>query len=75
MSTIKKIDEQEEMTVLNISKQMVPLQLTEDGADFYRQQQAHLMPGKTVTLPVRYVMKNQINNLVAKRFLKIIATK
>lgn len=74
-TTIKKIDEQEDVVIHNISKQMVSLQLTEEGADFYKQQQAHLSPGKFVTLPSKYILKSQVNNLAARRFLKIAAAK
>jgi len=72
---IRKIDEQEEVTVYNKSGQLISLQLSDVGADFYQQQQAHLMANKTMTIPTKYLNINQINNLLMKGFLLLVASK
>lgn len=71
----RKIEDQEEVTIYNKSRQMVPLQLSDVGADFYQQQQAHLMPSKKMTIPTKYLNISQVNNLLAKGFLLIPASK
>jgi hypothetical protein len=72
---LKKIDEYKEVTLHNCSAQMLSLQLSETGADFYQQQQAHLQSGKTLSIPTRYLLAPQVNNLMARGMLRLAAGK
>jgi hypothetical protein len=52
---------------------MIPLQARAPGSDFYsNEQQIRLMPGKDVSLPKSYLRKDQIDNLKARRMIKVL---
>lgn len=60
------------LRLYNNSKQVLNIQVRAPNSDFYRNEsQIRLMPMKDVTLPKSHVNKEQIQNLVARRLLKI----
>lgn len=59
--------------ILNISKQMIPLQVRPPGGDFFiHEQQVRLAVGGSAILPKSYLMDNQIRNLTAKRMIQVV---
>ena len=59
--------------ITNRSRQMIPLQVRPPKGDFfYEEHQIRLNPGKTVTLPKRYLNQAQIENCRGRGDLTII---
>lgn len=57
--------------VYNRGKQMIPLNVRPPKGDFYlHEQQVHLRPGKSVTLPKEHLRMEQVTNLTARGMLK-----
>jgi hypothetical protein len=56
--------------IYNKSKQTVSLQVCPPNGDFYRaEQQAHIAPGKSATLPKDHLRWEQVDNLKQKQML------
>lgn len=61
------------ITVMNTSKQMIPLQVKQPGADFFvAERQVRIRPGKSVQLPADYLMDAQIDNLRSRKDIQVI---
>jgi hypothetical protein len=59
--------------ITNRSRQMIPIQVRPPKGDFfYEEHQIRLNPGKTVTLPKRYLNQSQIENCRGRGDLAII---
>lgn len=59
--------------IINTSKQMIPLQVSTVGGDFFKdQQQIHLYPSKDIQLDEKYLVSEQVNNLKERGLLKVI---
>lgn len=60
--------------VYNCSNQLIPLQIRVPNSDFYtNEQQVRLMPNSdSVLLPKSLLRMEQINNLKARRLIKVI---
>ena len=63
-----------EITIQNISKQMVPINLkAPKNVDFYAgTSEARLQPGRSITLKKSKVWIEQINRLASQQFISII---
>ena len=60
-------------TVTNRSRQLITIQAKPPGGDFYRdERQIRLQPGKSITLPKRYLNQSQIENSRARGFIDVI---
>ena len=60
--------------VYNSSKQMIPLQLRPPNSDFYSsEQQVRLKPGQDAQLPKSHLRMEQINNLQARRLIRVVS--
>jgi hypothetical protein len=73
--TVAKAKSRERKTIriINSSSQMIPIQLTAEGEDFFRgQQQMQLMPGKDVLIDEMYLINGQVDNLRERGLLKLI---
>ena len=61
------------VTIVNTSKQMIPLQVKQPGADFYvAERQVRIRPGKQVQLPADYLMDAQLENLRSRKDIQVI---
>jgi len=72
--TIKTAQKQDKSNVIvtNRSKQMVPIQAKPPNGDFfYEEHQLRLAPGKSVTVPRRYLNESQIENCRAKGIISV----
>ena len=57
--------------ITNISRQRIDIQVQRKDGDFYlEQQQARLLPGKSVVLPRDHIMPAQLENLQARRSIR-----
>ena len=62
----------EYVEIMNISKQMIPLQVKPPGGDFYiEEQQIRLRPGKSAVVPKDHLLWSQIENCKARGQLKV----
>ncbi len=62
--------------IINISSQMIPLQVSTVGGDFFKdQQQIQLYPNKDIQLDEKYLVSEQVNNLKERGLLKVIVAK
>ncbi len=62
------------LRICNVSNQMVSLQVSAAGRDFYRdQQQIHLQRNKDIQIESKYLVTDQIENLRQRGILKIIS--
>lgn len=62
----------EQITLTNVSRQMIPVQIKPPNGDFYlHERQARIMPGKSLTVPLSHVSQGQIENLKARHELRI----
>jgi len=62
--------------ITNRSKQMIPIQVCPPKGDFfYEEHQIRLNPGRTVTLPKKYLNQAQIENCRGRGDLTIIEEK
>lgn len=65
--------EQNPVRIVNISNQMIPLQLSAEGEDFFRgQQQIQLKSGHDVMVDEKYLIRGQTENLAQRGMLKLI---
>ncbi len=64
----------ETLTIINISKQLVPLQIKKaKGMDFYvSARDVHLHPGKKITLPKHRLWTEQIDRLSKRRLIRVL---
>ena len=59
--------------IYNSSRQMIPIQVRTPGSDFYsNEQQIRLAPGQDTLLPKSHLRAEQIQNLKARGFIKVI---
>lgn len=59
--------------IINTSKQVISLQVSSVGGDFFKdQQQIHLNPNKDIQLDEKYLVSEQVNNLKERGLLKVI---
>lgn len=59
--------------LMNISKQMIPLQVRPPQGDFYlHEQQVRINPGATVMLPKNHLRSDQLQNLQSRRMIRVI---
>jgi len=59
--------------IYNCSNQMIPIQVRAPNSDFYsNEQQIRVMPGRDTLLPKSHLRFEQIENLKAKRMIKIV---
>lgn len=62
------------ITINNRSKRKISLQVKPPDGDFFLdEQQVHLAPGRTVTLPEEYVNLDQIKNLQSYGHLGVVS--
>ena len=60
------------VTVTNISRQLISLQIKHPKGDFFRdERQARLMPGKSITVPRDHLLWPQVKNCQANRMLQV----
>lgn len=65
--------EKRTIRIINQSRQMIPIQLTAEGEDFFRgQQQIQLMSGKDILIDEKYLINGQVENLRQRGLLKLI---
>ena len=65
--------ERNPIRIINCSNQMIPIQLSAEGEDFFRgQQQIQLRSGKDVLIDEKYLIKGQTENLQQRGLLKLI---
>jgi len=65
--------ERNPVRIINVSRQMIPIQLTAEGEDFFRgQQQIQLHAGQDVLVDEKYLIKGQTENLAQRGLLKLI---
>lgn len=63
----------EHVRILNISKQMVPIQARPPRSEFYaNESQIRLMPGKDALVLKSHLLMDQIENLCKKGILKVV---
>ena len=68
------VKEKEIIRLLSTSKQVINIHVRPPKSDFYiGEQPIALMPGKVVDIPRTYVNYDQVKNLQAKGFIKILA--
>ena len=78
MANIKSVKksrtrERRPIRIVNSSSQMIPIQLTAEGEDFFRgQQQIQLQPGQDVALDEKYLIPGQVENLQKRGLLQLI---
>ncbi len=59
--------------IYNNSKQMIPIQLSAPGGDFYTsEQQVRLVPKADVQLPKSHLRMEQIENLQKKGLIRVV---
>ena len=62
--------------IINVSNQMIPIQVSAVNGDFYKdQQQIHLAPSKSIQLDEKYLVSEQVNNLRERGLLKVVTSK
>lgn len=60
------------LRITNISNQLISVQLSAIGVDFYRgQQQVHIKPNKHIEVDSKYLINGQVENLKSKSLLKV----
>lgn len=65
--------ERNPIRIINCSNQMIAIQLTAEGEDFFRgQQQIQLQSGKDVLIDEKYLIRGQAENLQQRGLLKLI---
>jgi hypothetical protein len=68
-----RTNEHNPIRIINCSNQMIPVQLSAEGEDFFRgQQQIQLQSGKDVLIDEKYLIKGQAENLQQRGLLKLI---
>jgi hypothetical protein len=68
--------ESEILNIMNVSEQTISIQLSAVGVDFYKgQQQAHLAPGKSISIDSKYLINGQVDNLRSRSMLKVSTIK
>lgn len=61
------------LRICNVSNQMVSLQVSSLGKDFYKnQQQIHLQKNKDIQIEDKYLVMDQIQNLKQRGLLRIV---
>ena len=61
------------MRVLNISQQLINIHVKPPQGDFYRhEQQVSLRPGQDALLPKDHLRQDQVNNLRARKVIRVI---
>lgn len=64
-------ENKEILRISNISNQMISIQLSVSGVDFFRgQQQVHVKPNKHIEIDSKYLIDGQVENLKSKSMLK-----
>lgn len=64
---------EEYVRILNVSKQMIPIQARAPKSDFYTNEiQVRLAPGKDAKLPKSHLMMEQIDNLCKRGLLRVV---
>lgn len=62
--------------IINVSNQMIPIQVSAVNGDFYKdQQQIQLAPSKSIQLDEKYLVSEQVNNLRERGLLKVVTSK
>jgi hypothetical protein len=63
--------DREIIRIFNTSNQLISIQLTVAGVDFFRgQQQIHLNPNNHIEVDTKYLIDGQVENLKMKGLLK-----
>ena len=71
---VKRTKSKDTMSVriTNTSNQMIPIQLSAEGEDFYRgQQQVQLKGGQSIMIDEKYLVTGQVTNLQSRGLLKL----
>lgn len=61
--------------IVNVSSQLINLQVKSDNDFFRGQQQLPIFSGKDVSIDEKYLVEGQVENLVSRGLLKIIRPK
>ena len=65
--------ERNPIRIINCSNQMIPIQLSAEGEDFFRgQQQIQLGRGQDVLVDRKYLIDGQVDNLQQRGLLRLI---
>lgn len=63
----------ETASIYNSSSQLLSISARPPGGDFYStEQQIHIGPGKSATLPRNHINEEQVKNLQAKGMLRVV---
>lgn len=68
--------DREILRITNISNQLISIQLSVAGVDFYRgQQQVHIKSNRHIEVDSKYLINGQVENLRSRSLLKVSVLK